>query len=212
MITSNVPSHFFTPCFVVLASGTGTNFSALAQNFPHQVTGLVCNVQGAPVLKRAQAAAIPALLVPHNAYPNRPSHDRAVVAALAQLNPKVELVVLAGYMRILSPAFFEEIAKKLPGVRLVNLHPAHLSDYKGAHGYAAAVERLAPRWGLSVHEVIPELDAGPLLASLEIPVAPYLTAPELQKFAQPFEHALLVQAVTAVLRAPPVLQEIKKAN
>ena len=189
----------FAPRFAVLASGSGSNFLALAQRFPQQIAGLICNVSGAFVLQRAASVHIPSVVVPHSQFKDRPAHERAVVAALQQLDKNLSLVVLAGYMRVLSPVFFQEFQKHLPGVRLINLHPAHLSEYKGAKGYEAAVARQAPRWGLSVHEVIPELDAGPLLASAEIPVPPFFSASELQQFALPFEHALLADTVATLL-------------
>ena len=206
------------PCFAVLASGSGTNFGALAEHFPKQLAGLVCNVAGAGVLERARLKNISAAVVPHVEFANRGLHERAIVGELfriAQISKvvqppqtqptlkappqKLSLVVLAGYMRVLTPTFFEQMQAQLPGVRVINLHPAHLSDYKGAKAYAAAVERRAPRWGLSVHEVVPELDSGPLLGSTEIPVPPFLNPEELQRFAQPFEHKFLCRIVAGLL-------------
>lgn len=186
---------------VVLASGEGSNFEALALRFPGSISGLVSNKPHAGCLLRAARLGISSKLVEQKAELSRAEHEVQVVTAIAALSsakgyPPLRLIVLAGYMRVLSPCFFTEVASKLPaGVRILNLHPAHLDEFKGLGGYAHAVKHLYPRWGITVHEVTPELDAGPIVAACEVPVLPWESASELHTRMQPYEHSLLTQVI-----------------
>jgi|GEM_PF-633408 len=207
----------------VMASGSGSNFSALLACdvlAPH-VKALVCNVPGAGAIARANAAGVPVRVVAHRDFSTRTSHEEAVLEALAALvasqpchnrgegskgepegdSPLVALV-LAGYMRILGPTFLEGFSQRFPHATLVNLHPAHLDEYRGARGYEHAVSFLYPRWGLSVHRVSAELDGGELLASAEIPVLPTDTPDTLHARARTVEHELLVRTVRGLLQVP----------
>lgn len=183
----------------VLASGNGSNFEALAQSFPGQIDLLICNVPEAFVLNRARKHDIPQLVLNHRDFPNRSQHERAITAALLKI-PMLKIVILAGYMRILTKIFFEDLQDfTTQGGHIINLHPAHLEDYKGPDGYGAAVLGRYPRWGLSVHEVTEVLDTGALLGSQEFAIYPYESEAEVRARAQVLEHALLVAVVKRLL-------------
>jgi phosphoribosylglycinamide formyltransferase 1 len=183
---------------VVFASGSGTNFEAIANAFPDQVKALVCNIENAKVIPKAQQRSIPCYVVPHKNYNSRASHEIALLQSIQHLKG-IKVIVLAGYMRILSPTFFEEVLKTQPTPMLLNLHPAPLHLYKGAHAYEYAAENKVTNWGLSVHEVIRELDSGKLLNSIEFPVFPYETADQIRDRVKPLEHNLLIQTLHKIL-------------
>lgn len=189
----------------VFASGQGSNFEALAKAFPGAVGALLTNVEHAGVLERARRLGVPARSVPHTAYTTRMAHEEAMLQSLAFLLPPhtpLRLLVLAGYMRILSESFLAAFAHTFPRARAWNLHPAHLDEYRGPSAFEFAVAHRFPRWGLSVHEVTPELDGGTLVASCEVPVWPTDSPQTLHARARESEHALLVRAVQDHLCSP----------
>jgi phosphoribosylglycinamide formyltransferase-1 len=185
----------------VLASGNGSNFMALAEAFSGHIAALVCDVEGAPVLALAAGLGVPNRCVPSSHTVSRAEHEGAVLDALGSLleGRPLRLCVLAGYMRILGAPFLEGFSARHPYARIVNLHPAHLDEYRGARAFQRAVEGRFPRWGLSVHEVTRVLDGGDLVEADEIPVLPWDTPESLHARARPVEHALLVRSVAAIL-------------
>jgi phosphoribosylglycinamide formyltransferase-1 len=190
----------------VFASGQGSNFEALADAFPGAIAAVVSNVEGAGVLGRAAARGIPTGVVPHTDFAQRAAHEKAMLQALAALlhehdpsGKPLRLLVLAGYMRVLSETFLSGFAQRYPQARAWNLHPAHLDQYRGAHAFSFAVEHRFPRWGLSVHEVTAVLDGGALVDACEVPVWPTDSAASLHARARESEHALLVRAVRSHL-------------
>ena len=178
---------------VVFASGKGSNFHALAQHFSTQIEALVCNREDAPVIEIAKKYNISCYVIPHKNYSTRSEHEIAVWNELNKIN-SFQFIVLAGYMRVLSPTFFEKLGQK----KIINLHPAHLEDYKGAHAYEFAVEHKFPRWGLSVHDVTPKLDSGALIHSTEFAIFPYESVEQLKSRVQKIEHNLLVESVQSI--------------
>lgn len=186
-----------SPCrIVVFASGTGSNFEVLAQAFPEYICGLIANEATAPVIAKSHHFHIPCHLIEHKKYPTRGEHEQAILSVLEQIAP-VHLIVLAGYMRVLTAPFFAQLQKK--SIDIINLHPAHLDEYKGPSGYAAAIAQKAVRWGVSVHRVIAELDSGALLNSTEISVYPYDSESSLKNRARCVEHRLLLDTVQSLL-------------
>ena len=179
---------------VVFASGKGSNFQALANHFSNQIAALVCNKEDAPVIQIAKKYKIPCYVIPHKNYSTRSEHEIAMWNELNKIN-FFQFFVLAGYMRVLSPTFFEKLGNK----KIINLHPAHLEEYKGAHAYEFAVDHKFPRWGLSVHDVTPELDSGALIHSTEFPIFPYESVAQLKNRAQKIEHNLLIESVQSII-------------
>src|SRR3990170_1908125 len=153
----------------VLASGRGTNFQAIADaaataSFPAEVAVLVCNVPGAPVLDRAKKAGVPAVVIDHRRFgTDREAWEREAVKALR--DRRVELVVFAGFMRLVTPYFVSQFPD-----RVLNIHPSLLPAFPGAHGIRDALAHGAKVSGLTIHFVDASLDGGPILLQKAVPV------------------------------------------
>jgi phosphoribosylglycinamide formyltransferase-1 len=185
---------------LVLASGSGTNLQAIleacrAPGFPAEVAALVANTPGAGALARAEAAGVPAVCVPHRGQPDRRAHERAVLAAVEPHGP-FELLVLAGYMRVLTAHMLESFRRPdgQPGV--VNIHPADTRAYQGAHGYEFALgllpghpERLRET-RVTVHFVDDGVDTGPIIAQRPVAVRPDDDLARLRARGLAVEHRL----------------------
>jgi phosphoribosylglycinamide formyltransferase-1 len=152
----------------VLISGRGSNLAALiratqASDYPAEIACAVSNVADAPGLRIAANARIATAVVSHRGQPDRESFDRAVSAELEKRG--VELVALAGFLRIFSPWFPERWAG-----RLINIHPSLLPAFKGLHVQRQALDAGVRLSGCTVHFVTPDLDAGPIIAQAAVPV------------------------------------------
>lgn len=154
----------------VLISGRGSNLQALidasrARDYPATIACVVSNVAAVDGLRRAEHAGIATHVLPHTGYDSRESFDDAIDEVLR--SSKVELVCLAGFMRVLSDKFVQ----KWRG-RLVNVHPSLLPAFKGLNVHRRVIESGARISGCSVHFVVPELDSGPIIAQAAVPVWP----------------------------------------
>jgi len=154
----------------VLISGRGSNMAALIEaakvaDYPAEIALVVSNVADAPGIALAQKAGVPTAVVPHRGQPDRETFDRAVSAELERHG--VELVALAGFLRIFSPWFPIHWAS-----RLINIHPSLLPSFKGLHVQQQAIDAGVRLSGCTVHFVIPDLDAGPVIAQAAVPVLP----------------------------------------
>lgn len=188
----------------VLASGSGSNFSALvaALNQPSsdaRVELLICNVPGAKVLQRAADAGVEAVLLDHRAMPSREQFDEAVARALN--DRRIELVCLAGYMRLVSPAFL----RRFPG-KVINIHPALLPSFPGLHGVRQAIEYGVRVAGCTVHFVDDGTDTGPIIAQAAVPVLPGDDETSLAARIQKEEHRLYPAVVRALARGAVKLE------
>ena len=182
----------------VLISGTGSNLKALIDavasgNLELDIVRVVSNRADAPGIKHAHSAGIPVSIISHNAYPDRVSHDRAITRVLKQ--DRAELIILAGYMRILSEEFTEEFSG-----RMINLHPSLLPLYKGLDTYNRALQAGDSETGASIHFVTAGLDAGPVIAQVRIPIEKTDDADSLAARLGPLEHKLLVATVAQFCR------------
>ena len=150
----------------VLISGRGRNLSALiaAQDGSYQIVLVISNVEDAAGLDKARAADITTQVIPHNGK-TREAFDGEMDVALRGAQP--DIVVLAGFMRILSDSFVRGWEGKL-----VNIHPSLLPAYKGTKVHELVIEARESLSGASVHFVVPELDAGPVIAKATVPVYP----------------------------------------
>lgn len=176
----------------VLASGRGSNLQAILQaiadrTLDAEVVGVFSDKPNAPALRQVSRdrrwSARPA------SFPDRAVYEAALSDAVAAAHP--DWVVCAGYMRILGDAFIARFRG-----RLLNIHPSLLPKYRGLHTHARAIEAGDSEHGASVHFVIPELDAGAVIAQVSVPVLPGDTPEALAERLLPREHALLL----AVLR------------
>ena len=153
---------------VVLLSGTGSNLQALidsddVKGSPATIRAVISNRADAYGLQRATDAGIDTRALDHKAFDGREAFDAALIELIDAFNPK--LVVLAGFMRILSADFVRHYAG-----RLLNIHPSLLPKYKGLHTHQRALEAGDGEHGCSVHFVTEELDGGPLVVQAVIPV------------------------------------------
>jgi phosphoribosylglycinamide formyltransferase-1 len=183
---------------VVLVSGTGSNLAALLQAAADPAYGVSVplvgsDVPGAPALERARAAGVPTVVVPLHDHPRRADWDVALTQAVAAARP--DLVVCAGFMRLLGPAFLA----RFDG-RIVNTHPALLPAFPGAHAVADALAYGVRVTGATVHLVDAGVDTGPVLAQECVPVSPDDDEASLHDRIKTVEHALLVDVVGRLVR------------
>lgn len=179
--------------YVVLISGSGTNLQALLDakergEIPGEIAAVISNRPDAKGLERAQRHGIQGLVLDHKQYPDRETYDAALMSTIDSLLP--DLVVLAGFMRILTPAFVHHYEG-----RLLNIHPSLLPAYKGLHTHQRAIDAGETRHGCSVHFVTPELDGGPVIAQAHVPVLTDDTSETLAARVQRMEHPLYVRVV-----------------
>jgi phosphoribosylglycinamide formyltransferase 1 len=177
---------------VVLLSGSGSNFAAIATaargGLPIDVRGVISDQPTAFGLERARALGIPAQVVARVLGTDRAAHDAALRAAIDAMNPA--LVILAGYMRIFTPLFVEHYAG-----RMLNIHPSLLPAYKGLNTHQRAITDGVSRHGCTVHFVTPELDGGPLIARAPVPVHADDTPTTLAERVHRVEHKLYPEVI-----------------
>jgi phosphoribosylglycinamide formyltransferase-1 len=188
----------------VLASGSGSNFQALADALnvpgsPARVELVLCNVPGAKVLDRAANAGISTVVVDHKQFAEREALDLRVAQELTAA--KIELVALAGYMRLVTPAFL----RAFPG-RVINLHPALLPSFPGMHAIRQAIDAGVRVTGITVHFVDEGTDTGPIIAQSAVPVLPGDTEDTLGKRVHAEEHALYPRVVKAIANGVVTLE------
>ena len=177
----------------VLISGTGSNLQAIldaidAGELPARVNLVLSNKAGAAGLARAERAGVPAQAIDHRGFPDRASFDQAMIERIDAHG--ADTVVLAGFMRILSPGFVRHYQG-----RLINIHPSLLPKYPGLNTHARALEAGDREHGCSLHFVTDELDGGPLIAQARFPVAANDTAETLSEKVQAREHRLYPQVL-----------------
>lgn len=176
------------PTILVLASGSGTNLQALIEasrerDFPGQIAAVGCNRPNAFALERAAKAHIETFVVDHTKYDSREAFDGALMQEIRRHNP--DLVVLAGFMRVLTTDFVRAFRGQL-----LNIHPSLLPKYTGLNTHQRALDAGDTLHGVSVHFVTEELDGGPVIAQAEVAVAPDDTAESLAEKVQEKEHIL----------------------
>lgn len=177
----------------VLVSGNGSNLQALidairVQRIPATLALVVSNRPNALALERASKHGIPTAVIDHQKYADRQTFDQALLQILDHQH--LDLIVLAGFMRILTSSLVEHFLG-----RMLNIHPALLPAYPGLHTHARALADRAHRHGASVHFVIPELDAGPVVLQGEVPVFPDDEPQRLAARVQQMEHIIYPQTV-----------------
>jgi len=178
---------------VVLASGRGNTFAALlaAQSdarLPIEIRALLSDRRTAPALEIAESRGIPAVALRPRDFPDRPDFDRALFARAAGFEPA--LIVLAGYMRVIDAGV---VAGWLG--RMINLHPSLLPKYPGLDTYARVLECGDATFGASVHYVTDQLDGGPVISQVVLPVMAGDTPDSLAARLRPAEQALLIRTV-----------------
>ena len=181
----------------VLASGSGTNLQALIDAWkagalaPAELVVVGVNIPGCLALERAQKAGIETFVLSHKAFAGREDFDRALVAELRERG--VELVVLAGFMRVLTGTFLDAFP-----LRVINIHPALLPAFPGLHAQKQAIDYGVKVAGCTVHFVDKGTDTGPIIAQAAVPVLPGDDEYSLGKRILGEEHRLLPAVVRAV--------------
>jgi phosphoribosylglycinamide formyltransferase 1 len=179
----------------VLASGSGSNFEAISlaiaqQRLPAQIQVLIYNNPDATVVQRAERYGTPAQLLNHRDYPSREALDQAIVEVLQDYG--VELVVMAGWMRVITPVLLTAFPKVL------NIHPSLLPSFKGIRAVEQAIAAGVKIAGCTVHWVVPEVDSGKILVQSAVPVFPDDTPTSLHARIQVQEHRIIVAAIGQV--------------
>ena len=191
---------------VILISGGGSNMAAIVKTAQHekwasslgaQVAAVISNKASAGGLEFARAQGIATEVVDHKAYGSREDFDAALVAVIDRFDtPEAPvLVVLAGFMRILTPGFVNRYAG-----RLVNIHPSLLPAFPGLHTHQRAIDAGCQFAGVTVHQVTAELDHGPILAQAVVPVLPGDTADTLAERVLTQEHVIYPRAIAKLLQ------------
>lgn len=173
---------------VVLISGNGSNLQAIidackVNKIKGTVRAVFSNKADAFGLERARETGIPTHVLSANDFANRDAFDKQLIAEIDNYTPDV--VVLAGFMRILSPTFVEHYAEKL-----LNIHPSLLPKYPGLHTHRQALENGDKEHGTSVHFVTDELDGGPVILQARVPVFAGDTEDDVTARVQTQEHAI----------------------
>ena len=187
---------------VILISGTGSNMAAIvraaqaqrwAERLNARVAAVISNRPGAKGLDFARAQGIAAAVVDHKAFDGREAFDTALAAEIDRHDPA--LVVLAGFMRILTPGFVAHYAG-----RLINIHPSLLPAFPGLHTHQRAIDEGCKLAGATVHQVTAELDHGHILAQAAVPVLPGDTAELLAARVLTQEHLIYPRAVAELIQ------------
>lgn len=185
----------------VLASGTGSNFAAIAEaaaggRLHAQIVGLICNVAGAGCLMHAERLGVRAIVEPSKGVKTpeeREAYDLRVAAHIEALG--AELVVLAGYMRLLTPAFIRRFPDKI-----LNIHPSLLPSFPGLRVHESVLAHGCKVTGCTVHFVDEGLDSGPILAQAAVPVHEGDTPETLAARVHQAEHRLYPWAIEQIAR------------
>jgi len=174
---------------VILISGRGSNMEALLDaRLPARIAAVISNNPQARGLGTAQSRGIATAVVDHRAFPDRTAFDAALAAEIDRHRP--DLVVLAGFMRILTEPFIARYRG-----RLINIHPSLLPTFTGLDTHRRALAAGAQIHGCTVHFVAPEVDSGPIIAQAAVPVLPGDTEEQLAARVLAEEHRIYPQAV-----------------
>ena len=184
---------------VVLISGRGSNLQALV-DAGLAVTAVISNRADAAGLQYARAKGIATGVVEHRAFAERPAFEAALGREIARFSPR--LVALAGFMRVLSPAFVERYRN-----RMLNIHPSLLPAFPGLDTHARALAAGVKVHGCTVHFVTPELDSGPIVIQAALPVRPGERADELAARVLHQEHVIYPRAARWFLEDRLVIQD-----
>lgn len=177
----------------VLVSGSGTNLQAILDatdkpDYPAEVALVISNIPNALALDRATKKNIPTVLVPHEKYPSREDFENEMIQHLDRIG--VHLVVLAGFMRVLSPLFIRHYRN-----RILNIHPALLPAFPGTHAIQQAWDYGVKVTGVTVHFVNEGTDTGPIILQKELPFQEGEDLKKLEERIHTIEHQLYPEAI-----------------
>lgn len=170
------------------------------QHIDGKIVRVIANVGGAPVLDRARARGLDTALIPHRNYPSREQFDQAILENLAQA--QADMVILAGFMRILTPHFIRQYCGSL-----LNVHPSLLPKYPGLNTHERALAAGDQHTGTTVHFVTPVLDAGPIIGQTAVRIEAGDTPESLQARVQQEEHRLYPKAIQLCVEGRVALRD-----
>ena len=178
---------------VVLISGNGSNLQSIIDAIEDgqingQITAVISNNPDAYGLQRAKNHNITQQVINHKDFTNRDDFDQALSKHLTQLNP--DIIVLAGFMRVLGSALIQAQHRKI-----LNIHPSILPNYKGLNTYQRAIDNQETEHGVSIHIVTPELDDGPIIVIGRYPISGSESISELQGKGHRLEHKMYPQVL-----------------
>ncbi|NJM11919.1 MAG: phosphoribosylglycinamide formyltransferase [Synechococcaceae cyanobacterium SM1_2_3] len=178
---------------VVLISGRGSNLQAILDQaasgeLPAKVVAVISNQPGVYGLERARQAGVPALELDHRNFADRPTFESALIEQMDRYQP--DLVILAGFMRVLTACFTEHYRG-----RLLNIHPSLLPKFRGLHTHERAIAAGETEHGATIHFVTAELDGGPVIVQARVPVMPGDDPDTLAARVLAQEHRLYPQAI-----------------
>ena len=173
---------------VVLISGTGSNLQAIIDacksgRINGKISAVISNKPDAYGLTRAKDASIPTAVLENKTFSNRDDYDQALIQVIDEFKP--DLIIMAGFMRILTPTFVNHYAGKM-----LNIHPSLLPKYQGLHTHQRAIDGGDSEHGASVHFVTEELDGGPIVLQAKVPVFEDDDASELAQRVHVQEHLI----------------------
>ncbi|MEE8663766.1 MAG: phosphoribosylglycinamide formyltransferase [Acetobacter sp.] len=183
----------------VLISGRGSNMTALIEaahdpDYPAEIRLVISNIPDAPGLETARAAGIQTLTIDHRIFgKNREAHERAIDSALRDAG--IEIVCLAGYMRLLTPFLTDAWSG-----RMLNIHPSLLPEFPGLHTHERAIAAKASKHGCTIHLVTAGMDEGPVLAQAAVDVFPDDTPESLAARVLKEEHQLYPKTLAELIR------------
>ncbi|MBE9049821.1 phosphoribosylglycinamide formyltransferase [Nostocales cyanobacterium LEGE 11386] len=197
LVAPSISNHHFslnTPLKLgIMASGSGSNFEAIAQAIENgqlnaQIQVLIYNNPSAKAAIRAENRNVPAVLLNHRDYKSRDAFDGQIVQTLRQYD--VEWVIMAGWMRLVTPVLIDAFPENI-----INIHPSLLPSFKGINAVEQALAAGVKITGCSVHLVCLEVDSGPILIQAAVPVLSDDTPETLHARIQIQEHRILPQAI-----------------
>ncbi len=193
---------------VILASGRGSNFEAIAdaiqsKKLDVEIRAVISDQPGAAVLTKARVRGIPGICIPMSKEPislekRRLAHEELILSQLKSLNPK--FLVLAGYMRILTSRLIEAFRCDRGYSRMVNIHPSLLPAFPGVHAYSQAFNYGVKVTGVTIHLVELDLDSGPICAQEAFSIADCTSSAEVEGRGLKVEHRLVPEALQWILK------------
>ncbi len=189
-----------TPNLAVFCSGNGSNFQAIVdavrqKRLKASIALMVCDEPGAFAMSRALKSRVPVVLMSPALFKDRRDYEKTLVGILR--NQEIDLIVLAGFMRIFTPYFINAHKN-----RIVNVHPSYLPQFKGAHAIKDALNAGAKVTGVTVHLVTAQVDSGRVLAQEKVRIAKSDTLESLEKKIHSVEHRLYPQTISNFLKTP----------
>ncbi len=183
----------------VLISGRGSNLQSIIdacgdEKFPAQISLVISNIPDVYGLERAQNAKIKTVCVNHKDYKGREAFEQALLSEISKHD--IDLVCLAGFMRILTPTFISGIENG----RLINIHPSLLPDYKGLNTHQRAIDDKRSEAGCSIHHVVPDVDAGKIILQKSVSILENDDADSLAQRILKQEHIAYPEAIEALAK------------